>query len=226
MVIGYARVSTDEQSNEAQLRELKKAGAKRIYQEKMSGGTTARPELERCLDRLEEGDTFIVWRLDRLGRSLTDLLKTVNDLEKRKVTFISVMEKFDTSTVGGRFIFHVFASLSEFERGLIRERTKSGLAAAKARGRLGGRKKLLDSKAAESVRTLWDRNKHSKRELAKQFKVSESTIDRIVRPKPIGKVAPAKRSTKAAPRKTTALKAGEGSDASSLQRNGRDRHRG
>jgi DNA invertase Pin-like site-specific DNA recombinase len=115
MVIGYARVSTDEQTNAAQLSELKKSGCKRIYEEKLSGRDADRPELKKCLDRLDEGDTLMVWRLDRLGRSLRDLLEIVSELEKRKVTFVSLKERFDTSTAAGRLIFHFFASLTQFE---------------------------------------------------------------------------------------------------------------
>jgi DNA invertase Pin-like site-specific DNA recombinase len=185
MVIGYARVSTDEQTNAAQLSELKKAGCKRIYEEKLSGRDADRPELKRCLDRLDEGDTLMVWRLDRLGRSLRDLLEIVNSLQKRKVTFVSLKERFDTGTAAGRLIFHFFASLTQFERELIRERTVAGLTAARARGRLGGRRRKLDDKQAEAIRTLWDSNRHAKHDIAERFGVSKSTIDRIVRPVPI-----------------------------------------
>ena len=182
MVIGYARVSTDDQTNAAQLAELKKAGCKRIYEEKISGRNVDRSELTRCLDRLDEGDTLIVWRLDRLGRSLTDLLEIVTTLQRRKVAFVSLKEKFDTSNATGRLVFHVFASLAEFERELIRERTMVGLAAAKARGRLGGRKPKLAKDQMNKIRFLWDGNQYSKHELGTMFSVSKSTIDRIVRP--------------------------------------------
>lgn len=185
MVIGYARVSTDDQTNAAQLTELKKAGCKRIYEEKISGRNVDRPELTRCLDRLDEGDTLVVWRLDRLGRSLADLLEIVNTLQRRKVAFVSLKEKFDTSHAAGRLIFHVFASLAEFERELIRERTMAGLSAAKARGRLGGRKPKLAKDQMNKIRSLWDGNQYSKHELGAMFNVSKSTIDRIVRPGPV-----------------------------------------
>jgi DNA invertase Pin-like site-specific DNA recombinase len=185
MVIGYARVSTDEQTNAAQLSALRKAGCKRIYEEKDSGRDADRPELKQCLHRLDEGDTLTVWRLDRLGRSLRDLLEIVSGLEKRKVNFVSLTERFDTSTAAGRLIFHFFASLTQFERELIRERTKAGLAAARARGRLGGRKRKLDEKQMAAIRTLWDGNRHSKNDIGARFGVSKSTIDRIVRPEPL-----------------------------------------
>ncbi len=133
MIIGYARVSMDDHSTTAQLPELKKAGCKRIYQENLSGRTMERPELESCLNRLEEGDVLVVWRLDRLGRSLRDLLEIVSRLEKQGVSFISIKESFNTTTAAGRLIFHLFTSLTQFERELIRERTMLGLSAARAR---------------------------------------------------------------------------------------------
>jgi DNA invertase Pin-like site-specific DNA recombinase len=185
MVIGYARVSTDDQTNAVQLAELKKAGCKKIYEEKISGRNVDRPELTRCLNRLDEGDTLIVWRLDRLGRSLTDLLEIVTTVQRRRVAFVSLKEKFDTSHAAGRWIFHVFASLAEFERELIRERTMAGLSAARARGRLGGRKPKLAKDQMNKVRSLWDGNQYSKHELGTMFSVSKSTIDRIVRPEPV-----------------------------------------
>jgi DNA invertase Pin-like site-specific DNA recombinase len=213
MVIGYARVSTDDQTNAAQLAELKKAGCKRIFEEKISGRNEDRPELTRCLDRLDEGDTLVVWRLDRLGRSLADLSEIVNTLQQRKVTFVSLKEQFDTSHAAGRLIFHVFASLAEFERELIRERTMAGLSAAKARGRLGGRRPKLAKDQMNKIRSLWDSNQYSKHELGTMFSVSKPTIDRIVRPEPVKlKVA-----AKARKRKSTSIRARGGSDASNLQ---------
>jgi len=182
MLIGYARVSSDDQTNAAQLAELKKAGCKRIFEEKVSGRSKERPELHRCLDRLDEGDTLIVWRLDRLGRSLSDLLEIVTDLQHRKIAFVSLKEKFDTSNASGRSIFHVFASLAQFERELIRERTMAGLAAAKARGRLGGRTPKLGDADAVEIRALWAKNELSKDRIGNMFGVSKSTVDRIVRP--------------------------------------------
>ena len=183
MIVGYARVSTDDQSTAAQLPELKKAGCKKIYQESVSGRTMDRPELERCLNHLEEGDTLVVWRLDRLGRSLRDLLEIVNRLEKQVVGFISIKEKFDTGTAAGRLIFHFFASLAQFERELIRERTMSGLSVARARGRVGGRKPKLSPQQIRSVKTLWASHEHTRHVIAEQFGVHVSTIDRIIRPK-------------------------------------------
>ena len=190
MVIGYARVSTDEQTNAVQLSALKKAGCVRIYQEKESGSNNDRPELAKCLDRLEKGDKLMVWRLDRLGRSLRHLLETVTALKTRGVTFVSLTEHFDTGTASGRLIFHVFASLTEFERELIRERTKFGLEAARARGRLGGRKRLLTDKQMTEIREMWDANQLSKEQIGKIYGVSKATIDRVVRPVRIGPARP------------------------------------
>ena len=181
MVVGYARVSTEQQDTEGQLPDLKKAGCKRVYQETMGGGTLDRPELEKCLDRLEEGDTLVVWRLDRLGRSIRDLLLIVDRLDKSGINFISLKEKFDTSTAAGRLVFHFFAALTQFERELIRERTMAGLSAARARGRTGGRKKLLSTQQVRVAKTMWDSHKHTRHEIAAHFGVSVQTIDRAVR---------------------------------------------
>lgn len=181
MVIGYARVSSDEQETASQLPDLRKAGCRRIYQENVSGGTMERPELEKCLDRLERGDTLVVWRLDRLGRSLRDLLQLVDRLEKAGVTFISIKEKFDTGSAAGRLIFHFFAALTQFERELVRERTMAGLKVARARGRMGGRRKLISPQQARVVKTMWDSREHTRTEIANHFGVHPATIDRVLK---------------------------------------------
>ncbi len=181
MVIGYARVSTEDQNTEGQLPDLRKAGCKRIYQEKVSGASPERPELERCLERLDKGDTLVVWRLDRLGRSIRDLLRIVDQLDKSGVHFVCLKEKFDTSTAAGRLVFHFFAALAQFEKELVRERTMAGLSAARARGRLGGRSRLLTPQQAKVVQTMWDSHDHTRQEIATQFKVSVSTIVRVLR---------------------------------------------
>lgn len=181
MVIGYARVSTEDQNTEGQLPDLRKAGCKRVYQEKVSGGAADRPELEKCLERLEKGDTLVVWRLDRLGRSIRDLLRIVDGLDKNGVHFVCLKEKFDTSTAAGRLVFHFFAALAQFEKELVRERTMAGLSAARARGRLGGRSRLLTPQQAKVVKTMWDSHDHTRQEIATQFKVSVSTIVRSLR---------------------------------------------
>ena len=181
MVIGYARVSTEQQDTEAQLPELRKAGCKRVYEETMGGGAMDRPELDKCLERLEKGDTLVVWRLDRLGRSLRDLLQIVDRLDKSGINFISLKERFDTSTAAGRLVFHFFAALTQFEKELIRERTMAGLSSARARGRLGGRKKLLTTQQTRVVKTMWDSREHTRHEIATHFTVSVATIDRVLR---------------------------------------------
>jgi DNA invertase Pin-like site-specific DNA recombinase len=172
-----------EQNSDNQLPALKRAKCKRIYQETASARTMDRPELEKCLERLEAGDTLIVWRLDRLARSLRDLLEIIDRLQKADVHFRSLTEEFDTTGAAGRLIFHVFAALTQFERELISERTKLGLAEARARGRLGGRKRKLSPQQVRQVKILWASRQQTKGDIAEQFRVSVSTIDRIVRPK-------------------------------------------
>lgn len=142
--IGYARVSTHEQNLDSQRDCLLAAGCERVYTDTVSGIKAARPGLERLKDALRAGDTLIVWRLDRLGRSLSDLIGWMGWLEERSVGLVSLQEKVDTGTGAGRLVFHLFAALAEFERNLIRERTLAGLASARARGRLGGRPAKLD----------------------------------------------------------------------------------
>lgn len=154
MKIGYARVSTDDQNLDLQLDALKKAGCETIYEEKASGKSADRPELDACLKALRQGDTLVVWRLDRLGRSLPDLVRIVESLHTEGVAFESIAEKIETSSAAGKLVFHVFAALAEFERNLIRERTLAGLTAARSRGRVGGRRRLLDDKKIAQARAL------------------------------------------------------------------------
>ena len=154
--IGYARVSTEDQNLDLQNDALTKAGCGEIYKEYASGKSRlARPELANCLRVLRAGDTLTVWRLDRLGRSLSDLVAIVNDLEKRDIAFESLSERIDTRSASGKLIFHVFASMAEFERNLIRERTQAGLAAARARGRVNAARDFLKS-AEVNFPTLGD----------------------------------------------------------------------
>ena len=185
MNIGYARVSTGDQTTEPQLPSLEAAGCNRIYEEQGSGKNTDRPELVKCLHRLKKGDTLVVWRLDRLGRSIRDLLDITADLDRRGVNFRSLTENFDTTTASGRLVFNFFAALTEFERDLIRERTQAGLRAARARGRFGGRRRKLSTQQAHAVKILWNSKELTKEGIAKQYGVSIATIDRIVRPKPV-----------------------------------------
>lgn len=174
---GYARVSTYDQTTTLQVDALKQAGCSRIYEDKVSGkASMARPQLEECLADLREGDTLVVWRLDRLGRSLPDLVRIVTELEQKGVAFESLTERIETRSASGKLIFHVFAALAEFERNLIRERTKAGLAAARVRGRVGGRKPKLDAKQIRQIKTLLRDRNTSVTELAKDYGVSRTTI--------------------------------------------------
>ncbi|EIS1986554.1 recombinase family protein, partial [Salmonella enterica] len=151
--IGYARVSTDDQNLHLQRDALVAAGCEIIYEDKASGKSTARPELDNCLKALRPGDTLVVWRLDRLGRSLGDLVKVVTNLiDERGVGFLSLQEQIETNSASGKLIFHVFAALAEFERNLISERTRAGLDAARARGRKGGRKPKLAPKDIREIK--------------------------------------------------------------------------
>jgi DNA invertase Pin-like site-specific DNA recombinase len=182
MLIGYARVSTHEQNLAPQTDALKKAGCQKIFDDKVSGAGSERPGLEAALEYVREGDTLLVWRLDRLGRSLKDLIEIIGSLEKRGIGFRSLQESIDTTTSGGRLIFHVFGALAEFERNLIRERTRAGLAAARARGRKGGRPRALDSKKVELAYRLYDERKYTIKEICRILGISKPTltVDRAV----------------------------------------------
>lgn len=173
--VGYARVSTDDQNLNLQRDALMRAECSVIYEETASGKSTARPELENCLKALRPGDCLVVWRLDRLGRNLGDLVAIINSLQGRGVAFESITERVETASAGGKLVFHVFAALAEFERNLIRERTKAGLEAAKSRGRLGGRKEKLDSKQKKEIKVLFESG-FSAVDLAKRYKASRATI--------------------------------------------------
>ena len=149
MKIGYARVSTYEQNLDLQTDALEKAGCEQVFHDQISGAKTKRPGFDEALSYLRSGNILVVWRLDRLSRSLKHLIETVNLLEEKGIGFQSLQESIDTTTSGGKLIFHIFGALAEFERNLIRERTQAGLAAARARGRKGGRPKSLDKKKRE-----------------------------------------------------------------------------
>jgi len=174
--IGYARVSTDDQHLELQRDALSQAGCSMIYEETISGKSAVRPELEQCRKALRAGDTLVVWRLDRLGRSLPDLVQIIADLEQRGIGFESLTEKIETSSAAGKLVFHVFGALAEFERSLIRERTQAGLAAARARGRAGGRKPKLDAKQIRQIKVLLRDPNTSVAEVARDYGVSRTTI--------------------------------------------------
>jgi DNA invertase Pin-like site-specific DNA recombinase len=174
--IGYARVSTDDQHLYLQNDALKKVGCDVIYEEKASGKNTERLELEQCRKALRAGDTLVVWRLDRLGRSLPDLVRIVAELERDGIGFESLTEKIETTNANGKLTFHIFAALAEFERNLIRERTHAGLTAARARGRKGGRKPALDEKQIREVKALMRDPSVNITNVAERYHVSRTTL--------------------------------------------------
>ena len=176
MLIGYARVSTIDQNPNLQTDALKLTGCHKIFIDKISGTTAQRPELDKLKEQLREGDTLIVWRLDRLGRSLKDLIDWMNYLETEKVSLKSLQENIDTATSTGKLVFHIFGALAEFERNLIVERTNAGLQAARARGIKGGRKKKLDTSKQKTAQTMYDSKKHSIKEICETLKVTKPTL--------------------------------------------------
>ena len=180
MLIGYERVSTDGQNLALQHDALLAGGCEKFFSDKISGAKTDRPGLKQAFEFLREGDTLVVWRLDRLGRSLKDLIALVEDLEGRKIGFRSLQESIDTTTSGGRLIFHVFGALAEFERNLIRERTQAGLQAARARGRLGGRRQKLSAQQIEIGRTLAADPQRSVTSICEHLGISRPTYYRYI----------------------------------------------
>ncbi|CRL14706.1 recombinase family protein [Phaeobacter italicus] len=178
MITGYARVSTDDQNLDAQTDALKAAGAERIFADKISGVRRDRPELDALLDQLRPGDVVVVTKYDRLARSLRDLLDLVETIKDRGAGFRSLAEDIDTTTPAGRLVFHVFASIAQFERERIAERTREGLQAAKARGRVGGRPPALTAAQRAEVRRMRDDEHRHVSEIARLFKVSERTVRR------------------------------------------------
>ena len=181
MLIGYARVSKgDEQSTAPQLRALRDAGVERTFQEQASGGRWDRPELHRMLDQLRDTDVVVVWKLDRLSRSLKDLLHILDRVEAAGAGFRSLTEAIDTTTPAGRMMMQMIGSFAEFERAMIRERTSAGLAAARAEGRIGGRRpKLTPAQRADVVENVAS-GRRSAAQMARLYKVSEATISRIL----------------------------------------------
>ncbi len=187
MLIGYARVSTDDQDTRLQIDALKRAGCEKIYEERASGSSTDRPELAKAVAHGRKGDIVVVWKLDRLGRSLPHLIDTVHSLEERKIGFRSLTDNIDTTTAGGRMIFHVMGALAQFERDLIRERTNAGLKAARERGNVGGRPRKLAEADLKFARSLM----RDKSELwtwpavATRLGVSHMTLWRAMRRHPL-----------------------------------------
>jgi len=184
MKIGYARVSTQDQELALQLDALKAAGCGKIYKEKMTGSTRERPELQKLLDQLREGDIVVIWKLDRLARSLKDLVNLVNEIQEKGGALHSLNDQIDTTTPHGKFTFHVFAALAEFERDIIRERTKAGLTAARARGRVGGRPKGLSKKAQHTAiiaEKLYQERELTVKEICDQLSISRGTLYNYLR---------------------------------------------
>lgn len=178
MKFGYARVSTQDQDLGVQVQALKAAGCENILSEKVSGTSAARPELTRLLDKLRPGDVVVVWRLDRLGRSMRHLLELIELFSSNRVEFISLHEQIDTSTATGKMMLHLFAMLAEFERNLISERTKAGLKVARARGRKGGRPRSLTDEKLKAARAMLKSPDMTVTEVAKHLGVSRSTLYR------------------------------------------------
>lgn len=179
MLIGYARVSTDEQRLESQIDALNATSVERIFADKISGSRRVRPELDRMLDQLRNGDVVVVTKYDRLARSLGDLLEVVELIQKAGAGFRSLAEDIDTTTPAGRLVFHVFASIAQFERERISERTREGLEAARKRGRIGGRPRALSPVQTDEVRRMRDEEARPINEIAGLFKVSPKTIRRV-----------------------------------------------
>jgi DNA invertase Pin-like site-specific DNA recombinase len=180
MLIGYARVSTQEQTLNLQQDALKKAECTKIFTDIASGAKSERKGLEEALTYVRKGDTLVVWRLDRLGRSLPHLITTLTDLEERGIGFKSLTENIDTTTSGGKLIFHIFGALAEFERNLIRERTQAGLTAARARGKKGGRPKVLTVQKRSIARELYDTG-HPILDICRTLKISRATFYRSLK---------------------------------------------
>jgi DNA invertase Pin-like site-specific DNA recombinase len=179
MLIGYARVSTHDQTLTLQQDALENAGCNKIFTDTASGAKAERKGLEQALHYVRKGDTLVVWRLDRLGRSLPHLIASMTTLEERGIGFKSLTENIDTTTSGGNLIFHIFGALVEFERNLIRERTTAGLLPARARGRKGGRPKVLTGKQLSIAQDLYEK-RHPIAEICRTLKVSKATLYRYV----------------------------------------------
>lgn len=181
MLVGYARVSTLEQTLDLQQDALKKAGCERMFTDMISGAKSERPGLAEALEFMRKGDTLVVWKLDRLGRSLRHLIDTVTMLADQGIGFKSLTEQIDTTTSGGKLIFHVFGALAEFERDLIRERTRAGMQAARARGRQGGRPKRLDDKKIKMLQALYAEKSNAVSDILATLNISKSTLYRYIK---------------------------------------------
>ena len=180
MLIGYARVSSDDQNLDLQRDALTQAGCERILEDRQSGARSDREGLSAALEYAREGDTLVVWRLDRLGRSLKQLIEIVNDLDNRNIGLKSLHESLDTSSNSGKLIFHIFGALAEFERNLIRERTQAGLKAARARGRKGGRPKSLNPEKRALAVELYERKEHTIEQICQMMGISKPTLYKYI----------------------------------------------
>jgi DNA invertase Pin-like site-specific DNA recombinase len=183
MKIGYARVSTFDQNLNLQLDALKHAECEEIFEEKISGASKERPQLIKLFSRLRKGDSVVVWKLDRLGRSLRDLIDLISKMKDMGVTFVSIQDSIDTNTATGRFTFNIFASLAEFEREIISERTKAGLSAARARGRKGGRPAGFSKETIskiKAVKVLYDKEDKTMKEIGEVLSISRATAYRFL----------------------------------------------
>ena len=183
-LLGYARVSTTDQDAALQVDALKAAGCYRVFVDTISGALEHRPELDKLLDQLRPGDTLVVWRLDRLGRSIRHLIDQLHVLADRGVGFRSLQETIDTTSPGGRLVFHVFAALAEFERDLIRARTNAGLVAARARGRTGGRPSSLSADQVKAARRMYEQKDMTVAQIGDVLGVSRTTIYRALNRQP------------------------------------------
>ncbi|MCP4933207.1 MAG: recombinase family protein [bacterium] len=186
MKFGYARVSTDDQNLDLQVDALKAAGCNKILTEKASGAKTDRKALATLLESVRDGDTVIVWKLDRLARSIRQLIDTVDMLKEKGVQFVSLQDNIDTTTPGGELVFHIFGALAQFERAMIIDRTKAGLAAARARGRFGGRPRVLSGPKRSLARSMMKSGDHTVTEIADHLGVSRATLYRSLNTSSLG----------------------------------------
>ena len=176
MLIGYSRVSTDDQNLHLQHDELKKAGCEKFFDDKITGSKIERPGLDAAIDYAREGDVIVVWRLDRLSRSLKDLIQVVSDLESQGIGLKSINESIDTTSSSGKLIFHRFGALAEFERNLIRERTQAGLKAARSRGKMGGRPKKLNAEKTKLAQDLYNEKTRTIKQICELVGISKPTL--------------------------------------------------
>lgn len=182
MRVGYIRTSKKDQNPDLQRRELEDFGCKKVFEEQISSRKADRPELRAALDYCREGDELVVWKLDRFGRSLKELIELVNGVRERGIEFVSLRESLDTTTPGGKLVFHVFGAVAEFERDIIRERTIAGLEAARARGRKGGRKPVMDEKKLALASKMLKNKEIPVGEVCEAVGVSRSTLYRHLKP--------------------------------------------